>query len=139
MTAPSPQQRLQSLSDEYHPPSISDPPRPLPPPQLTNAITAPDLQTQISSRQRLESQQQENLAVRREFANLTDDSTIYKLIGPVLLKQEKAEAESAVEGRLEFIEKEMYTILSFLVIVEGTELGRAMGCLGRKSWEGWVM
>lgn len=46
--------------------------------------------------------------MRKEFNTLSDDSTIYKLIGPVLLKQEKTEAESAVDGRLEFIEKEMY-------------------------------
>jgi prefoldin beta subunit len=38
---------------------------------------------------------------------LKEGETIYKLIGPVLLKQEKTEAESTVNGRLEFIEKEM--------------------------------
>ena len=43
----------------------------------------------------------------QEFSKLKDDETIYKLIGPVLLKQEKAEAESTVNGRLEFIGKEM--------------------------------
>lgn len=43
----------------------------------------------------------------QEFASLKDDSSIYKLVGPVLLKQEKTEAVMAVDGRLEFIEKEM--------------------------------
>jgi prefoldin beta subunit len=38
---------------------------------------------------------------------LNDDSNIYKLVGPVLLKQDKSEAVLAVDGRLEFIEKEM--------------------------------
>jgi prefoldin beta subunit len=38
---------------------------------------------------------------------LEDDANIYKLVGPVLLKQEKAEAVMAVDGRLEFIENEM--------------------------------
>ena len=33
---------------------------------------------------------------------------IYKLVGPVLLKQEKFEAEGTVKGRLDFIGKEMY-------------------------------
>ena len=46
-----------------------------------------------------------NLA--KEFAGLKDDETIYKLVGPVLLKQEKVEAESTVSGRLEFIGKEV--------------------------------
>jgi chaperonin cofactor prefoldin len=44
----------------------------------------------------------------QEFSGLDDDATIYKLVGPVLLKQETAEAKSTVEGRLEYIEKEMY-------------------------------
>lgn len=46
--------------------------------------------------------------MQSEFAQLDDDSNIYKLIGPVLLKQDKTEAVMAVNGRLEFIEKEMW-------------------------------
>lgn len=38
---------------------------------------------------------------------MKDDANIYKLVGPVLLKQEKTEAVMAVDGRLEFIENEM--------------------------------
>jgi prefoldin beta subunit len=79
---------LQSLSDSYQ-----------------------DLQTKltdlISARQKLESQQQENLSVQKEFTNLSEDSTVYKLVGPVLLKQETEEAKSTVKGRLEFIGGEM--------------------------------
>lgn len=44
----------------------------------------------------------------QEFAGLNDEANIYKLVGPVLLKQESAEAKSTVEGRLEYIDKEMY-------------------------------
>ncbi|EAQ83477.1 hypothetical protein CHGG_09881 [Chaetomium globosum CBS 148.51] len=65
-----------------------------------------DLQDTVQSRQKLEAQMQENLGVQKEFSKLKEGETIYKLIGPVLLKQEKAEAESTVNGRLEFIEKE---------------------------------
>lgn len=43
-----------------------------------------------------------------EFASLDEESNIYKIVGPVLLKQDKNEAMMAVNGRLEFIEKEMY-------------------------------
>ncbi|KAI4108998.1 MAG: hypothetical protein L6R37_000716 [Teloschistes peruensis] len=96
MTTPSdPQQNLQNLSDEYQ--------------KLQT-----DLQPLIASLRRLESQFQENISVQKEFSNLSDDSKIYKLVGPVLLKQEKAEAESAVEGRLGWIEGEM-SVPSFLV------------------------
>lgn len=66
-----------------------------------------ELQNSIQSRQRLESQQQENTGVQKEFAALAEDSVIYKLIGPVLLKQEKTEAVMAVDGRLEFIDNEI--------------------------------
>jgi prefoldin beta subunit len=47
-----------------------------------------------------------NLVVQ-EFDLLDDEANIYKQIGPVLLKQDKTEAVMAVNGRLEFIEKEM--------------------------------
>lgn len=50
---------------------------------------------------------QENLGVQQEFEKLKDGETIYKLIGPVLLKQDRTDAESTVKGRLEFIEKEI--------------------------------
>ncbi|KAL8640297.1 MAG: hypothetical protein Q9228_002762, partial [Teloschistes exilis] len=70
------------------------------------------LQPLIASLRRLESQFQENISVQKEFSNLSDDSKIYKLVGPVLLKQEKAEAESAVEGRLGWIEGEIKRVSS---------------------------
>ena len=43
----------------------------------------------------------------QEFAGLDDEAKIYKLVGPVLLKQDTAEAKSTVDSRLEYIEKEM--------------------------------
>lgn len=66
-----------------------------------------ELQTAISARQTLESQLAENRTVSAEFSTLSDSSNIYKLIGPVLLKQEKTDAVTSVNGRLEFIEKEI--------------------------------
>lgn len=45
--------------------------------------------------------------MKKEFDGLTEDSGIYKLVGPVLLKQERTEAVSAVDGRLEYIGKEI--------------------------------
>lgn len=45
--------------------------------------------------------------LEQEFGKLKDGESIYKLIGPVLLQQDKTEAESTVNGRLEFIGKEM--------------------------------
>lgn len=82
------QQTLQALTEEYQ--------------KLEQ-----ELQQTIQSRQKLESQQQENKQVQKEFAGLGDDANIYKLVGPVLLKQDKTEAALAVDGRLEFIDKEI--------------------------------
>jgi prefoldin beta subunit len=48
----------------------------------------------------------------QEFAGLADDANIYKLVGPVLLKQDKTEAVMSVDARLDFIENEMYSPLS---------------------------
>ncbi|GFF50749.1 prefoldin subunit 6 [Aspergillus udagawae] len=86
-----PQKLFQALSDEYQ--------------KLQT-----DLEGFIDARQKLESQQQENQGVQGEFAKLDEDSKIYKIVGPVLLKQDKNEAVMAVNGRLEFIEKEIKRI-----------------------------
>lgn len=85
------QKQFQALSDEYQ--------------QLQT-----DLEGFIDARQKLESQQQENKGVQAEFDKLDEDSRIYKIVGPVLLKQDKNEAVMAVNGRLDFIEKEIKRI-----------------------------
>ncbi|KAF2177425.1 Prefoldin beta-like protein [Zopfia rhizophila CBS 207.26] len=85
------QKKLQDLSDQYQ--------------KLQG-----ELSTSVEARQKLESQQQENTTVQKEFSLLDDDANIYKQIGPVLLKQDKTEAVMAVNGRLEFIEKEINRI-----------------------------
>ncbi|KZF24541.1 Prefoldin [Xylona heveae TC161] len=85
------QKQLQSLTEDYQKLQL-------------------ELQSTVEARQKLESQLQENKGVQTEFSNLSDDANIYKLVGPVLLKQDKTEAVSAVEGRLSFIEKEIARI-----------------------------
>ncbi|KAF3490934.1 uncharacterized protein GIQ15_00451 [Arthroderma uncinatum] len=85
------QKQIQALSDEY---------------QQLQA----ELEEAIGAREKLEAQQQENTSVQKEFKTLDDDANIYKLIGPILLKQDKSEAVMAVDGRLDFIEKEINRI-----------------------------
>lgn len=65
------------------------------------------MQGAIDARQKLESQQTENMAVQKEFNDLADDANIYRLVGPILLKQDKTEAKSTVDGRLDYIGKEI--------------------------------
>ncbi|WPG97920.1 Hypothetical protein R9X50_00070300 [Acrodontium crateriforme] len=85
------QKQIQALSDEY-------------------SGFQTELSTLVAARQKLESQQQENKSVQKEFSGLTDEANIYKLVGPVLLKQETSEAKSTVEGRLNYIETEIKRI-----------------------------
>ncbi|KAJ5933347.1 Prefoldin subunit 6 [Penicillium verhagenii] len=85
------QKQLQALSDEFQ--------------QMQT-----ELEGLVDARQKLESQQQENQGVQSEFAQLDDESNIFKMVGPVLLKQEMTEAVMSVNGRLEFIEKEIKRI-----------------------------
>ncbi|KAJ1656030.1 Prefoldin subunit 6 [Dispira simplex] len=66
-----------------------------------------DLNKTVQQRQKLESQLQENEMVQKEFKNLNDDANVYKLIGPVLVKQEPTEAKSNVSKRIEYISAEM--------------------------------
>ncbi|TPX59212.1 hypothetical protein SpCBS45565_g07804 [Spizellomyces sp. 'palustris'] len=61
----------------------------------------------VQSRTQLESQLKENEMVAKEFDLMKEDATVYKLIGPVLVKQEKVEATSNVKKRIEFITSEI--------------------------------
>ncbi|KAI9094921.1 Prefoldin [Phlyctochytrium arcticum] len=61
----------------------------------------------VQSRAQLDSQLKENEMVAKEFELVNEDTTVYKLIGPVLVKQEKAEATVNVKKRIEFITNEI--------------------------------
>jgi prefoldin beta subunit len=107
-----PQKALQALTDEYQslqsgesvqiPIKILYPSRLIPHPELSNTL--------IPARQKLDSQHSENTAVQKEFSTLSPASQIYKAIGPVLLKQDQADAKATVNGRIEYIEKEISRI-----------------------------
>ncbi|KIK07423.1 hypothetical protein K443DRAFT_673341 [Laccaria amethystina LaAM-08-1] len=66
-----------------------------------------DLSKAIEARQRLDAQLSENELVKQEFAQLTAENDVYKQIGPVLVKQDQAEAKTNVETRLQFIRGEI--------------------------------
>mmetsp|Transcript_2135 Transcript_2135/g.3065 ORF Transcript_2135/g.3065 Transcript_2135/m.3065 type:complete len:139 (-) Transcript_2135:2705-3121(-) len=57
--------------------------------------------------QQLMAQQNENEMVQQELQLLKDDSHVYKMVGPVLLKNELEEAKLTVSKRLEFIVSEL--------------------------------
>jgi prefoldin beta subunit len=45
--------------------------------------------------------------VRNELNFIEDSDIVYKLIGPILVKQEHSESIMTVDKRIEFIKKEM--------------------------------
>jgi len=49
----------------------------------------------------------ENELVLQEFKLMSVDASVYKLVGPVLAKQDVAESRTNVEKRIEFITKEI--------------------------------
>ncbi len=98
------QQQLQSVTDDYQKLQLGTLSRPSTGYPLKRRL---ELQSIVAARQKLESQQQENINVQKEFDGLAEDTNIFKLVGPVLLKQDRNEAVLAVKGRLDYIEKEM--------------------------------
>jgi prefoldin beta subunit len=86
----------------------------------------------MGSRQQLESQLRENQIVKDELHLLQPCNTVYKLIGPALVKQDLEEAKQTVEKRLEYITKEMSdhgsTLEDFLIL-------SSSGCLFRTRCE----
>ncbi|XP_044839479.1 prefoldin subunit 6 isoform X1 [Mauremys mutica] len=66
-----------------------------------------DLSKSMAARQKLEAQLTENNIVKEELGLLDVTNTIYKLIGPVLVKQDMDEAKATVSKRLDYIAGEI--------------------------------
>jgi len=77
-----------------------------------------DLSNAVEARQRLDAQLSENELVKKEFSTLTPNNVVFKLVGPVLVKQDQTEAKSNVDKRLEFIGGEIKRIESQLQEIE---------------------
>eukprot|EP00928_Gymnodinium_smaydae_P059390 TRINITY_DN42701_c0_g1_i1.p1 TRINITY_DN42701_c0_g1~~TRINITY_DN42701_c0_g1_i1.p1 ORF type:complete len:129 (-),score=63.01 TRINITY_DN42701_c0_g1_i1:171-557(-) len=65
------------------------------------------LQKNYESRMSLVAQQQETELVKDEFENLEEDAVIFKLVGPVLVKQNSDDSKANVQKRLEYITGEL--------------------------------
>nr|CAG4638890.1 EOG090X0MQF [Cyclestheria hislopi] len=66
-----------------------------------------EYQKVINTRQQLDSQLTENNGVKEELGLLETDSNVYKLVGPVLIKQDLEEARQNVNKRIEYITGEL--------------------------------
>ncbi|KAF8973699.1 Prefoldin [Flammula alnicola] len=80
-----------------------------------------DLSRVVEARQRLDAQLSENELVKKEFGQLTPENNVYKLIGPVLVKQDQAEAKSNVNTRLDFIQSEIRRVEGQIKDIEGKQ------------------
>ena len=74
--------------------------------ELYNSVRK-ELKKAVSLKQQLDGQLNENMAVKEELLLLKKDSEVYKLIGPVLVKQELEDAKQNVIKRMEYINKEI--------------------------------
>jgi prefoldin beta subunit len=59
------------------------------------------------AKQQLVEKKSENEMVLQEFNLMSGDASVYKLVGPVLAKQDSNEAKTNVEKRIEYITKEI--------------------------------
>ncbi|RMX65388.1 hypothetical protein KXD40_007242 [Peronospora effusa] len=66
-----------------------------------------EVQVLATQRQTYAQQANENDMVKKELELLDDEAKVYKLVGPVLLKQDVDEAKTNVNKRLEFINNEL--------------------------------
>ncbi|GAA6017817.1 hypothetical protein JCM11491_004633 [Sporobolomyces phaffii] len=78
-----------------------------------------DYSKAVENRQRLDAQKTENEGVKKEFSTLAPENQVYKLIGPILMKQDQDEAKHNVEKRLEWIDGEIKRTETNLKSLEG--------------------
>ncbi|KAM0747936.1 KE2 family protein [Meredithblackwellia eburnea MCA 4105] len=93
-----------------------------------------DFANAVESRQRLDAQKAENESVKKEFATLQPSNQIYKLVGPVLLKQDQTEAKANVDHRLELIGSEIKRVEAQLAELETKLESKKMEVSRFASW-----
>lgn len=66
-----------------------------------------DQQKYVKARQVLDGQLSENTMVKEELDRLEAPANVYKMIGPVLVKQDLTEAKEGVQKRIDYISGEV--------------------------------
>jgi len=66
-----------------------------------------DINKTAAGRAQLDSQMNENNLVKTEMEMLEDSETVFKLIGPALIRQETSDAKASVNKRIEYISGEI--------------------------------
>ena len=66
-----------------------------------------DIQKLVSGRQQLDAQYNENKIVKDELDVLENGANVFKLTGPILVKQDLEEAKLNVQKRIDYIQGEL--------------------------------
>ncbi|KAL0114969.1 hypothetical protein PUN28_010498 [Cardiocondyla obscurior] len=66
-----------------------------------------DYNKALIQRQQLDGQLNENIMVKKELDILKEENDVFKLIGPVLIKQQLCEAKHNVYKRMDYIKSEL--------------------------------
>ncbi|KAA0198063.1 Prefoldin beta subunit [Fasciolopsis buskii] len=66
-----------------------------------------EIQKCFQAHRQLSAQLSENENVKEDLSQLEDSNTVFKLVGPVLLKQDLSEAKETVNKRISFINAEL--------------------------------
>ncbi|CAI5724686.1 unnamed protein product [Peronospora destructor] len=82
-----------------------------------------EVQVLATQRQTYAQQANENDMVKKELDLLDDEAKVYKLVGPVLLKQDVDEAKTNVNKRLEFINNELGKVTTKIEMKEKEAVG----------------
>ncbi|KAF9022965.1 Prefoldin beta-like protein [Hymenopellis radicata] len=95
-----------------------------------------DMAKAVEARERLGTQLSENELVKTEFEKLEPLNDVYKLIGPVLVKQDQAEAKTNVNTRLDFIKGEIKRVEAQIKDIETkSELKKAEYIAAQTAFE----
>ncbi|CAG0888091.1 unnamed protein product [Cyprideis torosa] len=80
-----------------------------------------DIQREHALRQKLDAQLNENKSVSDELGLVGSDAKVYKLVGPVLIRQDLEEAKNNVSKRMEYISNEIKRHEATLKSLEGKQ------------------
>ncbi len=74
---------------------------------MLNTLIQLEYRKVVQGKQIMAEKKNENDMVLQEFKMLGDGANVYKLVGPILAKQDLDECKSNVQKRIEFIDKEI--------------------------------
>ncbi|XP_076166880.1 prefoldin 6 isoform X2 [Ptiloglossa arizonensis] len=80
-----------------------------------------DYHKALSQRQQLDGQLNENIAVKKELDLLKSQDDVFKLIGPVLIKQDLEDAKQNVAKRMEYISSELKRMDELIITLDNEQ------------------